>query len=219
MLSGGVEFDVYVERWNKLVVPDDEVAAYSVVVEGVGWRASSTSCAQARGAGEEGALRKGDKDRGDVVQLGLMLGRRAREKLLAPYFRQDYLESLLTVAGSALFYELCGATLTTLGGSGRPSPTSWGPSPEEVLLPLGLRVGLVVSRPAQHELGLQALVEGDQGALGGRHAGVDPDLAPRDERVGEPVAPLAEVRVGLVPDVGARRRGTTCLPCGQASPV
>ena len=40
-----------------------------------------------------------------------MLGRRAREKLLAPYFRQDYLESLLTVAGSALFYELCGGNV------------------------------------------------------------------------------------------------------------
>ena len=109
MLSGGVEFDVYVDRWNKLVVPYDEVASYSAVVEGV--RVASLEhllVLKLEALGKRGHTRKGDKDRGDVVQLGLMLGRRARENLLAPYFRQDYLESLLTVAGSALFYELCG---------------------------------------------------------------------------------------------------------------
>lgn len=108
MLSGGVEFDVYVERWNKLVVPYDEVATYSVVVEGV--RVASLEhllVLKLEALGKRSHSRKGDKDRGDVVQLGLMLGRRARGKLLAPYLRDDHLESLVSVAGSALFYELC----------------------------------------------------------------------------------------------------------------
>ena len=109
MLSGGVEFDVYVDRWNKLVVPYDEVASYSVAVEGV--RVASLEhllVLKLEALGKRSHSRKGDKDRGDLVQLGLMLGRRSRDKLLEPYLRSDHLESLADLAGSALFYELCG---------------------------------------------------------------------------------------------------------------
>jgi len=109
MLSGGVEFDVYVDRWNKLIVPYAEVATYSVTVEGV--RVASLEhllVLKLEALGKRGHTRKGDKDRGDVVQLGLMIGRKSRGKLLEPYLREDHLESLVSLAGSAVFYELCG---------------------------------------------------------------------------------------------------------------
>jgi hypothetical protein len=109
MLSEGVEFDVYVERGNRLIVPYDEVAAHAASVDGL-----RLACLEHLLVLKLEALRhrshslKGDKDRRDVVQIGLMLGRGVRRKLLEPYLRGDHVELLVDVAGSALFYEMCG---------------------------------------------------------------------------------------------------------------
>ena len=109
MSSGGVEFDVYVERHNRLLVPYDAVAAHSETVDGL-----RVACLEhllvlkLEALKSRGHSRKGEKDRGDVVQLGLMAGRGVRLKLLEPYLRRDHVASLAQVAGSAVFYELCG---------------------------------------------------------------------------------------------------------------
>jgi hypothetical protein len=109
MLSGGVEFDVYVERHNRLLVPYDAVAAHAESVDGL--RLASLEhllVLKLEALKSRGHSRKGEKDRGDVVQLGLMMGRRCRTKLLEPYLRRDHVATLVQIAGSAVFYELCG---------------------------------------------------------------------------------------------------------------
>jgi hypothetical protein len=109
MLSGGVEFDVYVERHNKLIVPYDAVAANFEDVDGL--RVASLEhllVLKLEALKSRGHSRKGEKDRCDVVQLGLMMGGKVRTRLLDPYLRRDHVASLGQIAGSAVFYELCG---------------------------------------------------------------------------------------------------------------
>jgi hypothetical protein len=109
MLSGGVEFDVYVERHNRLIVPYDAVAASAETVGGL--RVASVEhlvVLKLEALKSRGHSRKGEKDRCDLVQLGLMAGPRVRTRLLEPYLRRDHVALLEQVAGSAVFYELCG---------------------------------------------------------------------------------------------------------------
>lgn len=109
MFSGGVEFDVYVERLNKLVVPYDEVAAHAKTIDGI-----RVACLEhllvlkLEAVGDRGHTSKGEKDARDVVKLGLLLGKKVDKKRLAPYLRKDHLASLAAIAKSSVFYELAG---------------------------------------------------------------------------------------------------------------
>ena len=105
----GVEFDVYVERMNRLFVPYDEVAAYSETAEGV--RVASLEhllVLKLEALKSRSHSRKGDKDRRDVVQVGLLLGVGVRRELVDPYLVGVHFKFLEEIAGGALFYELCG---------------------------------------------------------------------------------------------------------------
>jgi hypothetical protein len=104
----GVELDIYVERLNRLVVPYDEVAAYA---EDIG---------QIRLACLEHLLvlkleaydsrwhsSKGEKDRMDIVKIGLLLGKDSRLGLIQPYMRDGLARRLGDIARSSVFHELC----------------------------------------------------------------------------------------------------------------
>ncbi len=109
MMLDGVEFDVYVERSNGLVVPYDEVFAYSEVLEGV--RVVSLEhllILKLEALLKRDKSSKGEKDRRDVAKIGLLLGRKARVNLLDPYMRPEIEVKLEEVAKSGVFYELCG---------------------------------------------------------------------------------------------------------------
>lgn len=107
MFVDGVEFDVYVERLNRLVVPYDEVYAHSLVVEDV-----RVACLEhllvlkLEALGHRGQSSKGDKDRRDVVKIGLMLGRKVRRELVEPYHQPSFAKMLGEVARSSIFIDL-----------------------------------------------------------------------------------------------------------------
>ena len=108
MVVDGVEFDVYVERLNRLVVPYDEVYAHSTTVEGI-----RVACLEhllilkLEALEKRGHSGKGAKDRRDVAKIGLMLGRSPKKYLLSPYLRDAHAALLDEVAKSTIFYELC----------------------------------------------------------------------------------------------------------------
>jgi hypothetical protein len=108
MVVDGVEFDVYVERLCRLVVPYDEVRAHSVLVEEI-----RVACLEhllvlkLEAMVKRGHTTKGEKDRRDVAKVGLMLGDRLRMKLIEPYMRDELLDILGSIAKSSVFYELC----------------------------------------------------------------------------------------------------------------
>ena len=108
MIVDGVEFDVYVERLNRLVVPYDEVLAYSTVARQI--RVAFLEhllILKLEALLHRGHSSKGDKDRRDVVKIGLMLGRRTRPELVEPYMREDLADHLRDVAKSTIFFDLC----------------------------------------------------------------------------------------------------------------
>jgi hypothetical protein len=109
MLYMGVEFDIYVERMSRLIVPYDDAYAHSDVVLD-----TRVACLEhllalkLEALASRGHSSKGEKDRRDVVKIGILLGRRPRRRLLEPYMRPE-LESLLTQVGrSAIFYDMSG---------------------------------------------------------------------------------------------------------------
>jgi hypothetical protein len=108
MTIEGVEFDVYVERLHRLVVPYDEISARSTIIEEI--RVASLEhllVLKLEAFASRGHSSKGEKDRRDIVKIGLLLGRRTRKALLQPYMREE-LESLLKdVAKSSIFFEMC----------------------------------------------------------------------------------------------------------------
>jgi hypothetical protein len=108
MFVGGVEFDVYVERLNRLLVPYDEIFAHSTTIEHI--RVASLEhllVLKLEALGQRGHSSKGEKDRRDLVKIGLLLGHRAKQKLLAPYLRTDHLQLLQDIAKSPIFFALC----------------------------------------------------------------------------------------------------------------
>jgi hypothetical protein len=108
MLVDDVEFDVYVERLHHLLVPYDEVYAYSEVVE-----SARVACLEhllvlkLDAYAQRGHSSKGIKDRRDVAKIGILLGRQVRKELVLPYMRDDLESSLEEVARSPVFFELC----------------------------------------------------------------------------------------------------------------
>ena len=108
MVVDNVEFDVYVERLNRLVVPYDEIFAHRETVEGIGVACLEHLLALKLEAfaGREHTS-KGDKDRRDLVKIGLLLGRKAKRSLVRPYMRDELANRLGDIAKSAIFTELC----------------------------------------------------------------------------------------------------------------
>jgi hypothetical protein len=108
MVVEGVEFDVYVERNNKLVVPYDEVLAHSEMIESV-----RVACLEhllvlkLEAFANRERTHKGEKDRRDVVKIGLMMGRRARRSLADPYMYPQLVDLLVKVERGTVFHELC----------------------------------------------------------------------------------------------------------------
>jgi hypothetical protein len=108
MIVDGVEFDVYVERLSRLIVPYDELLAHSMVIEGI-----RVACLEhllvlkLEALAHRGHSGKGQKDRRDVAKIGLLAGSRPKRALLAPYMREELLLLLVDVARGPIFYELC----------------------------------------------------------------------------------------------------------------
>lgn len=108
MVVGGVEFDIYVERLHRLVVPYDEVFAHSSVVEEI-----RIACLEhllvlkLEALLDRGHSSKGSKDRKDVTKIGLLLGTKFRADLIRPYIRDELADQLQDIAKSAIFFEMC----------------------------------------------------------------------------------------------------------------
>jgi hypothetical protein len=102
-----VEFDIYVEKSNALLVPYDEVYAHSTVIED-----TRVACLEhllvlkleaflnRRGSP------KGDKDCKDIVKVVLMMGTKFRPRLLSPYLRDEMVDALAEVGKSAIFFDM-----------------------------------------------------------------------------------------------------------------
>jgi len=107
MVVGGVEFDIYVERLHRLVVPYDEVAAHSTIIEGI-----RVACLEhllmlkLEAYLDRGHSSKGEKDRKDIAKVGLLLGTKFKKALIQPYLREELLFALKDIAKSAIFFEM-----------------------------------------------------------------------------------------------------------------
>jgi hypothetical protein len=108
MIMDGVEFNVYVERLNRLVVPYDEIFAQSTIIE-----RTRVACLEhllvlkLEALKDHGHSDKGEKDQRDIAKIGLLLGRRTRKTLVHPYMRKDLIKILLDVAKSSIFFDMC----------------------------------------------------------------------------------------------------------------
>jgi hypothetical protein len=108
MSVGEVEFDIYVERLNGLIVPYDDVYAQADAIGTV-----QVACLEHLLVLKLEAYRsrkqssKGEKDRRDIVKIGLLLGRKSRLDLIEPYMREELADLLREVARSSVFHELC----------------------------------------------------------------------------------------------------------------
>lgn len=108
MIVEGIEFDIYVERLNQLIVPYDEISAHAFEVEGI--RAACLEhllILKLEAFKKRGHSSKGEKDRRDVVKIGLLLGNQAKVDLVQPYMREDLAALLHEVAKSSVFFDLC----------------------------------------------------------------------------------------------------------------
>jgi hypothetical protein len=108
MVLDGVEFDMYVERLHRLVVPYDEAYAQSAMVGPIHVACLEHLLVLKLEAFESrGHSSKGDKDSRDLVKIGLLLGDRMRKDLVQPYIRKELVAHLRDIAKSAIFFELC----------------------------------------------------------------------------------------------------------------
>lgn len=104
LIRHGVEFDVYVERQNKLVVPYDEAAAHAVAYGPI-----RAACLEHLLVLKLEALRdrirsaKGDKDARDLVTIAKIAGTSIRRQIATPYLREEHLQLLEQVAASPVF--------------------------------------------------------------------------------------------------------------------
>jgi hypothetical protein len=104
LIRDGVEFDVYVERQHRLLVPYDEAFAHAVTYDGI-----RVACLEHLLVLKLEAFRdrrhsaKGDKDARDLVTIGRLAGAKLRAQLAAPYLRDEHVKLLDEVAASAVF--------------------------------------------------------------------------------------------------------------------
>jgi hypothetical protein len=108
MLLNHVEFDIYVEKINKLVVPYDEVAAHAATLQGI-----SVACLEhllvlkLEAYTDRRNTSKGDKDRRDIAKIGILLGGKTKYQLIIPHMHEELVRMLADIARSQVFYELC----------------------------------------------------------------------------------------------------------------
>lgn len=75
IIKNGIDFDIYVEKHNDLVVPYDEALAYSVVIEGLRCACLEHLMAlKCRAWLQRAASAKGQKDERDVARLLVLMG-------------------------------------------------------------------------------------------------------------------------------------------------
>lgn len=103
----GVEFDVYVERQNKLVVPYDEIYAHAKTYGNM-----HVACPEhllvlkLEAHLDRFGSAKGDKDARDLVSLALA-SRKINVRLLSPYLRPEHVEAMRRVGQGRIFEEMC----------------------------------------------------------------------------------------------------------------
>lgn len=108
LIRRGVEFDVYVERQNKLVIPFDEAAAHAVAYDGI-----RVACLEhllvlkLEALRDRSASSKGDKDTRDVISIARLCAGKLRAHLVSPYLRERHLELLEAVAAGPAFTYMC----------------------------------------------------------------------------------------------------------------
>lgn len=107
MIFDEVEFDVYVERQNKLIVPYDEVFANADAYEGI-----KVACLEhllvlkLEALADRKGSSKGDKDERDVVAIGIMAGREVRRFLVEPYVGDEQVGMLKKIMKGRVFTDL-----------------------------------------------------------------------------------------------------------------
>ena len=107
MLVEGIELDMYVERLNRLIVPYDEVFAHHAEIE-----QTRVACLEHLLVLKLDAYQdrktspRGDKDRRNIVTIGLLLGHKAKKSLIEPYMRDELTKCLQDIAKSSVFVEL-----------------------------------------------------------------------------------------------------------------
>lgn len=109
LIRHGVEFDVYVERQSRLLVPYDEAAAH-----GVSYPPFRVACVEHLLVLKLEALRdrqgsaKGDKDARDLVTLARVARGKLRSDLVEPFLRKEHRATLRAVAASPVFTYVAG---------------------------------------------------------------------------------------------------------------
>ncbi len=104
LIRRGVEFDVYVERQNNLLVPYDEAAAHADAYGPI-----RVACLEHLVVLKLEALRdrmnsaKGDKDARDLVTIARVSGGKIRPALASPFVRDEHMDLLERVAKSHVF--------------------------------------------------------------------------------------------------------------------
>jgi hypothetical protein len=107
MYLNNVEFDIYVEKINRLAIRYDEIYANAVVIEGMSVASlEHLLILKLEALTSRGHSSKGDKDRRDIAKIGLLLGRRANVELILPHLHESLKNELRDVARSTVFYDL-----------------------------------------------------------------------------------------------------------------
>ena len=109
IIRDGIDFDVYVERNNDLLVKYADVERASVVVDGV--RVASLEhllLLKVDASRDRRGTSKGDKDEADIIRLGFLLSMDGVDtKLLEPYLTEESMALMRSVERSEQFYVLC----------------------------------------------------------------------------------------------------------------
>jgi hypothetical protein len=104
LIRHGVEFDVYVERQNNLIVPYDEAAAHAVIYDAI--RVASPEhllVLKLEALRDRIRSAKGDKDARDLVTISRICDGKIRRDIVLPFLRDDHMALLEQVAASPVF--------------------------------------------------------------------------------------------------------------------
>lgn len=102
LIKRSFEFDIYTERQASLLVPYDEIAAHSVVYEGIRVAAvEHLLVLKLEAFKDRKGSAKGEKDAKDLLRLGLIATDPERSfdvSLIAPYLSEEHMDLLRSVA-------------------------------------------------------------------------------------------------------------------------
>jgi len=104
LIRGGIEFDVYVERQNKLVIPYDEALAHSIKYSGM--RIASPEhllILKLEALSDRIGSSKGDKDVRDIVTLSRIMKTKISKSAVMPFLRDEHLAILDEIVRSPVF--------------------------------------------------------------------------------------------------------------------